>query len=605
MSEAERLNRGCDIDDEPAESVAGAGDETTASAPVPSASDRDDSWQTVNFPGAIELDTLPIEAISVQPATPTADLEVTSALASLNQLPIADGEQPCPSLPASSTEVVPSWQQENRALHDRIVELETDLAQQQVELQLERARSLHSQPQPIVHPTDGTQSNADLLAELNLSQEHMTQLFKELELSQQATQRQQILVETLSAQLDSSQERIAQLERDCALAQQRYNEQVQKLMQAENAGRDLRMRLHRQQRQTLQFKAALEKCLEMPPSQAQPHLLNPEVGLSVPAVVVPPIAAAQVTTPKNQPVKPWSAASEFPADNGFGTGFSKPLAKIVSLHSADPTEAIVPSSDPLPQDAAEQTGDWADQLFAQSSDNPFYAGMSTEQGNGIFDPALLMATEADTIIPSEPATIDPEMSADPSRQDTLGDDGLLKMLASVPLDSDDLGTTIGSFWGQPTQDDPLWDDLEKLIERPTSPPVTQAEAMESPNTEPETEQHQDVVPIVAGEPAVIAPAPKKPLELVSWGTRSGAEAKPEPLPAEEQATIAPLPVAAAPVRSFAVTPVAKPMVTTEAPTLNVEMLTSGAPSPVIYPLRSSKKLKSLAAVELPTFPRAR
>jgi hypothetical protein len=32
------------------------------------------------------------------------------------------------------------------------------------------------------------------------------------------------------------------------------------------------------------------------------------------------------------------------------------------------------------------------------------------------------------------------------------------------------------------------------------------------------------------------------------------------------------------------------------------LVTSG-PSPIVYPLRSAKKLKSLAAVDLPSFPR--
>ena len=87
------------------------------------------------------------------------------------------------------------------------------------------------------------------------AQEHLTQLFQELESAHQSAQKQQILVETLTAQLESSQEQVAQLERECTLTHQRYSEQMQGTRQAEILCRDLRSRLHRQQRYTLQFKA--------------------------------------------------------------------------------------------------------------------------------------------------------------------------------------------------------------------------------------------------------------------------------------------------------------------------------------------------------------
>lgn len=92
------------------------------------------------------------------------------------------------------------------------------------------------------------------------SQEAM--LLQELAASRQLLQQQQALTESLTEQLVSSRECIAQMERDLALLQQSYDEQ-QHLLKSEEANcQNLRTRLYRQQHQALQFKAALEKCLE-------------------------------------------------------------------------------------------------------------------------------------------------------------------------------------------------------------------------------------------------------------------------------------------------------------------------------------------------------
>jgi len=87
-------------------------------------------------------------------------------------------------------------------------------------------------------------------------------LRQELSSDQQMLQYQQGLIESLTEQLASSQAHTAQLESDYAALQQRYIEQSYHLQQTEAVCLDLRTRLHRQQRQTLQFKTALEQCLE-------------------------------------------------------------------------------------------------------------------------------------------------------------------------------------------------------------------------------------------------------------------------------------------------------------------------------------------------------
>ncbi|MCA1994581.1 MAG: hypothetical protein LDL41_21435, partial [Coleofasciculus sp. S288] len=148
--------------------------------------------------------------------------------------------------------LVQKMRQRNRRLLDQMSEMRNALKEKQESFHHEQARS-REQETLLVQQTE----------EIHTLQEQLARLFHALESSHQAAQRQQILIETLSEQLQSSQERVAQLERECALVQQRYNEQSHQLLEAANTCRELRTRLQRQQRQTLQFKVALEKSLEM------------------------------------------------------------------------------------------------------------------------------------------------------------------------------------------------------------------------------------------------------------------------------------------------------------------------------------------------------
>ncbi|MBV9388393.1 MAG: hypothetical protein JOZ78_18375 [Chroococcidiopsidaceae cyanobacterium CP_BM_ER_R8_30] len=158
--------------------------------------------------------------------------------------------------------------------------------------------------------------------ELATTQTQLQQLWHELETSHQTIQRQQILIETLTVQFESSQERVAQLEREFALNQQRYNEQSYQLVQLENDCRELRSRLSRQQSHTLQFKVALEKCLEVPlpkyqfqvkdlPPNSSSANLFPQITNSSrkfrTAPELPPILLSRA-----QSIPPWSISSSMP-----------------------------------------------------------------------------------------------------------------------------------------------------------------------------------------------------------------------------------------------------------------------------------------------------
>lgn len=172
----------------------------------------------------------------------------------------------------------------NGVLLDRVSQLEEALERSQQALQSQGERS----------PDSSSPYDADDLA---TAQAQIATLFSQLEFAHQTNQRQQILTETLTAELESSQERVAQLEREAALLQQRYNEQSQLLVQSEGSCRDLQARLQRQQRYTLQFKAALEKCLEMPAPQYE--------GLET---IAPPTDI--LALPRVQQIQPWSTPGQ-------------------------------------------------------------------------------------------------------------------------------------------------------------------------------------------------------------------------------------------------------------------------------------------------------
>ncbi|WP_191757867.1 hypothetical protein [Komarekiella delphini-convector] len=187
----------------------------------------------------------------------------------------------------------------NNGLYEQVEQLKDDLAESEKVLQWQKTRSSVTESMLNQH----TQ-------ELAAAQEQIKSLFQQLETAVQTVQHQEIFIETYKAQLQISQQRLAQLERECALLQTNYSEQSQQLLLAENTGRELRTRLMRQQRQTLQFKAALEKCLDTPvPSYdslddtaKHPKDITSGQGRFS--------RKARSLFPDAQPIKPWSGESD-------------------------------------------------------------------------------------------------------------------------------------------------------------------------------------------------------------------------------------------------------------------------------------------------------
>ncbi len=221
----------------------------------------------------------------------------------------------------------------NNQLYEEVEHLKDDLAESEKALQWQKRRSS-------VAESMMNQQTKELAA----AQEQIKSLFQELESAGQTVQRQANFIETHKAQLQLSQQRLAQLERECALLQTNYNEQSQQALQSENTCRELRSRLMRQQRQTLQFKAALEKCLEPPGlNDSSEDTANYQTRFS---------RKARSLFPNVQPIRPWSAESESNGEQ-FDSPWNQSMAPphklstspINSTHNSEP----IPSSpDHLP-----------------------------------------------------------------------------------------------------------------------------------------------------------------------------------------------------------------------------------------------------------------
>jgi hypothetical protein len=192
----------------------------------------------------------------------------------------------------------------NNKLYEQVEQLKDNLAESEKVLNWQKTRSSVSESML-------NQQTQELAA----AQEQIKSLFQQLETAVQTVQRQEIFIETHKAQLQISQQRLAQLERECTLLHTTNSEQSQQLLQSDNTCRELRTRLMRQQRQTLQFKAALEKCLEtevpgydsLDDTAKHPKDITSSQGRFS--------RKARSLFPNAQPIQPWSAESESLTDN--------------------------------------------------------------------------------------------------------------------------------------------------------------------------------------------------------------------------------------------------------------------------------------------------
>ncbi len=261
--------------------------------PTPVEAPTESGWVTVDFPNALPVDNIPITLQTPDPAFRVQELELFNQ-ALLSRVAELEVElERAKSVLRTETERMETLAGAQYAKNQqRSQHQETILKRQQQDLTFAATRIRDQELQL-----------AQQVEKFTTAQAQVNRLTQELEFASQAAQKHQILVETLTAQLESSQEQVARFERECAMVQQKYTEQVSLVQQAENTCRDLRSRLQRQQRYTMQFKVALEKCLDV---QGNPLLRDESEECNN----CPPERDRHSTARfvKAQPVQPWSAS---------------------------------------------------------------------------------------------------------------------------------------------------------------------------------------------------------------------------------------------------------------------------------------------------------
>jgi hypothetical protein len=462
-------------------------------------------WEAVTFPGQLMLSEDLEDEADLQ-SVPQSDLlpEVAPTLA-IAESP-SDSPEPlaAPPTPEELVQLIQDLNQCNDALLLRVTELEEDLERSQVALQSEVERN---QAHPVGLP----------VATSGPVQQQIAQLLSELDIANDGLRRTTIHNEALQTELEANQQRVAQLERECTLLQQRFSEKNTALHQAEATCRDLKARLHRQQRYTLQFKAALEKCLTMTPSSLPVSTAGPATAITLPE------EAAAVSIPRSQHIQPWSAgaaatATEQPSLTQLLRGLrpSTSSPRPATPAAAAPAAPAEPDPVAVPSERLEQL----------------------EAFDLLFPGAL------------------PEAEIDPAPAPT----------SQSP--------------------DPTPDPWMVVEASPAGDPPTPAVDPPSLFTEP-SPWGEPVAANLSPAPPAVVPLPDSLLAVSSPVGNPGVEDQREPVvasPATPLASVAASPATALPAY----------LASQDRP----------SPSPLVYPLRSQKKIKSLAAVELPSFGRS-
>ena len=248
----------------------------------------------------------------------------------------ASGQSNSP--PEALIALVQDLTQQNHQLRDRLAQMEAAEA--------EKAQATQTGT-PTAHAAGGDVTDETA----NGTEGQVTYLLNQLEFAQQANQRQAIRIDSLAQQSNTDRLQLRQLERDNQAFQNRCRTQSNRIAELAQRCEELQQRLHRQQRYTLQLKAALDRCLEVPP----PSYTTPDGGMAIasdgasvaygiaePAPPSPPVMPAEDTDatsltspllPKPSHISPWS--QEWP---------------IVGAPSAtpEPVESIAPLK-PIPQ----------------------------------------------------------------------------------------------------------------------------------------------------------------------------------------------------------------------------------------------------------------
>lgn len=565
--------------------------------------------------GPAATESLPLDAHQIFDAS-SLDDAFEDALPSLTPSEAVAPTGPAPTVPHNLASIA-AWSQEasqppespnlpdlialiqelnqcNGTLMDRVGQLEEALEYSQNALQAEVGRT--QDVQSAYNAQDWT-----------AVQEQITTLFNQLEFAHQTNQRQQILVETVTDQLESSQERVAELEREAALLQQRYNEQTQALQQSENACRDLQARLQRQQRYTLQFKAALEKSLEVPTPQYEVPAIAPEV----------PVAIAESPFPKVQRIQPWSAQAHTLAKT---TPWMKVQNLEISVQEEPIAEPMQASANPQPdlperpQTTHLNLPAFGIPLLQVNSGEMDFGNASTAPAPDAIDQSLEEQVQRITTDPALKQQLDEvvkplaDMLADAllAEQKNAAQSADQPELSSSPAPESVAPDPLAAVMAD--AEDALWQDLARLIDVSTEDVVKASlsgdlaafESIDFAAMQGNSSSAQVTAPEDPALPRQSPPNQNWPAPQVENPVTQAPES-----PAKVPAPIGADAAAVAPfVRQMVQAQARQTEEPAEQPTQDFipALENSSWPSPVVYPLRATKKRQSLAMVDLPTFP---
>lgn len=194
---------------------------------------------------------------------------------------------------------------QNRELLNTIVTLEQALAKSRQQLQDYQERSRH-------HNSFLSQQTAQLQS----TQAQNSHLLEQLKTSQTTLKQHQHNLETLQKQLHTSEKAFAQLERESALLKEETLQNKNQLVLKKQQIHELQQRLQRQQRYSLQYKAALDDCLsnhgkKLPSTDVKSRVESPTASnvvsiqpwsSSPEKKITPPLVPSRIKSEASEPI---------------------------------------------------------------------------------------------------------------------------------------------------------------------------------------------------------------------------------------------------------------------------------------------------------------
>lgn len=144
--------------------------------------------------------------------------------------------------------------EENRQLKEKIHQLENTVNQQRKQIKVQVIKNQDYQSL--------TEQEKNKLIRLEIDNKGLKNRIKEQE---KHIEQQKNNITELVQQLEKIEQTTVRLERECVLLQDDYNEQKSQLRELEKENQDLKIRVQRQQRLSIQYKTTLDKYMQNSP----------------------------------------------------------------------------------------------------------------------------------------------------------------------------------------------------------------------------------------------------------------------------------------------------------------------------------------------------